>query len=79
MTPEALTCRLRTVAERLEVPDELDIFVDGCFFRVNGPSEHVAAELHVVLSWRTSTRSEWHRLPKLFSMMLIFFAVDSPN
>lgn len=40
-----------TIVKRLEVADEFYIFINRRFFGVDGPSQHMAAELHVVLSW----------------------------
>lgn len=47
-----MQCEGHTVIERLEVADELNIFINRGFFGVNGPSQHMTAELHVILSWR---------------------------
>lgn len=45
----------RTIVEGFKVANEFDVFIDGRFFGVDGPSQHVAAELHVIFSWRTKT------------------------
>lgn len=51
------TIERHTVVERLEVANEFNIFIDGGFFGVNCPSQHMAAELHVVLSWRQNKKT----------------------
>lgn len=40
-----------TIIQGLEVSDELDVLVHGGLFGVDGPSEHVAAELELIFCW----------------------------
>lgn len=40
----------RTIIERLEIADELNILIDRReFLRVNGSSQHMTAELQMIL------------------------------
>lgn len=57
-----LQCEGHTVIERLEVADELNIFINRGFFGVNGPSQHMTAELHVTLSWRQKRKRDYNYL-----------------
>lgn len=45
----------RTIVEGFEVANEFDIFIDRRFFGVDGPSQHMAAELHVIFCCRVKT------------------------
>lgn len=45
-----------TIVEGFEVSYKFDIFIDRCFFWVDGPSQHMTAELHVIFSWRTTIK-----------------------
>lgn len=47
----------RTVVEGFEVANEFHIFIDRRSFGVDGPSQHMAAELHVIFSWRTKKKT----------------------
>lgn len=55
-----MQCEGHTVIERLEVADELNIFINRGFFGVNGPSQHMTAELHVILSWRQKRKRDYN-------------------
>lgn len=59
-----MQCEGHTVIERLEVADELNIFINRGFFGVNGPSQHMTAELHVTLSWRQKRKRDYNYLGK---------------
>lgn len=45
-----LQLECHTIIKRLEIANESNIFIYRWFFGVNGPSQHMAAELHMVLS-----------------------------
>lgn len=63
--------RGHTVIERLEVADELNIFINRGFFGVNGPSQHMTAELHVILSWRQKRKRDYNYQGKKKIQLLV--------
>lgn len=45
-----LQIKCHTIIERLEIANESNIFIYRWFFGVDGPSQYMTAELHMVLS-----------------------------
>lgn len=65
-----MQCEGHTVIERLEVADELNIFINRGFFGVNGPSQHMTAELHVILSWRQKRKRDYNYQGKKIQLLV---------
>lgn len=59
LKPKRLSTTLTSV-ERLEVPDKLDVLIDGRLLGVDGAPEHVAAELQLVFCYKEKENNYSH-------------------